>query len=703
MALLTNAQTQQTVKFDKCLTPLMEKEELKNNPDYAKNQEALELYTKEYIKRMDLMKTAGAANKTATAPLIIPVVFHIIHNWGAENISDAQCQDQIAVLNADYRRLNADTTNTPGPFQSIGADVGVEFRLAQLDPNGNCTNGIERIVSSATANARNNVKSLSYWPSNKYLNIWVVNSIENSAGSPGSVIGFAQFPGGAATTDGVVLHYGFVGTIGTAAGNNSAGRTATHEVGHWLNLRHIWGDDGGSCSGTDLVNDTPNQADMTFGGCPSFPKTDACTPNGNGILYSDYMDYTDGDCQNIFTVGQSTRMNAALSSTISGRNNLYTAANLIATGTDGTPPVTCAPIPSIIKEVQRVCAGSSIDFIEDTYNGPVTSRLWSFPGGTPATSTTANTTVTYNTPGKYDVTLTVSNSAGSNSKTYTNYVSVYPAAATTNAPFSEGFETITFPGTDYEIDNFNNDNTWTQTSLAAASGTKSVYIPNFIGNSYSDEFVTPSYNTLGVTGVSLSFKLAFAKKNNTNTCLDVLQVDYSTNCGLYWTNCYKKSASNTALPLYTTTSVYPSSAFIPIASQWRLETKLLPSLANKSNIRFKFTFTSGTGNYGNNIYIDDINLNGTVGIDETFGEQIEMMLSPNPTNNTSNLSFYTTQTNDVQIRILDIVGKECNTLQLGKLAPGEHKFEVGKNLSSGIYFVELIANGNKAVRKLIVE
>ena len=175
------------------------------------------------------------------AARIIPVVFHIIHEGGSENIPASWIRNQIDSLNKDYRRLNADTINTPSPFKQLSADCNVEFRLAQLDPNGNCTDGIVRVFSQETNLGNDDSKALSYWPSNKYLNIWVVKFIDSQGGA-GTILGYAQFPGfGPAATDGVMLRSDVVGCIGPDPFNYK-GRTLTHEVGHWLGLRHIWGD-----------------------------------------------------------------------------------------------------------------------------------------------------------------------------------------------------------------------------------------------------------------------------------------------------------------------------------------------------------------------------------------------------------------------------------------------------------------------------
>lgn len=693
------AQDNKHAKIIPCITTEMTEELMKQDPQYKINQDELERFTEQYELQQ---RNNSSANKTSSVVRIIPVVFHVIHAGGNENISDAQLLSQIDVLNADFRRLNADTTDTPGPFKPLGADCQIEFRMAQLDPNGNCTDGIVRVFSPLTYNARNNVKALSYWPSNKYLNIWIVKTIENSNGGPGNVIGFAQFPGtGTAATDGVVFASDWTGNIGTAVANGGEGRTATHEVGHWLNLRHIWGDDAGACTGSDMVSDTPNQADWTLSICPTFPLLDACTGTGNGVLFSNYMDYTNGNCQNIFTTGQSSRMNATLSLATSGRNNLHTTANLIATGTNGTVAVPCAVIPSMVYDTKYICAGGTVSFNEYYYNGVATSRVWTFPGGTPATSTNPNEIVTYNTPGTYDVIYSVSNAVGTNTITYTGFVVVSPSVASINAPYADGFEGI-FPGTDYQIYDADNTYMWEQTTLAAATGTNSIYLNNFAGNQGIDAFITPNYNCTNVSNISLKYKVAYAVKST--TCTDYLKISVSTDCGKSWT--FKNSKSGLTL---ATVSTAVTSAFVPTAAQWRQETiNMSGNATNKANVRFKFEYgvassSAATAVKGNNIYIDDINLTGTVGFNESFAEEAGMELSPNPTQNSSNLTFVTTQTADVQIKVIDVVGKVCQTQLLEKLAPGNHQYQVGNDLNKGVYFVELSSKGKKGVLKLIIQ
>jgi hypothetical protein len=246
--------------------------------------------------------------------ITIPVVFHIVYNNTNENISDLQIQSQIDILNEDFRRTNADASNTPSAFQSLAADTEIEFCLANTDPNGNSTSGITRTQTSQSSFSTNDGVKFSSsggfdaWNTSEYLNFWVCDI-------SGGILGYAQFPGGTANTDGVVCDYAYVGNIGTATSPYNLGRTATHEVGHWLNLRHIWGD---SNCGDDYCNDTPEHSGSNYG-CPNYPSTSSCNGNGsNGDMFMNYMDYTDDNCMNMFTQDQKNRMIASINTSRSG-------------------------------------------------------------------------------------------------------------------------------------------------------------------------------------------------------------------------------------------------------------------------------------------------------------------------------------------------------------------------------------------------
>jgi hypothetical protein len=243
-----------------------------------------------------------------TEPNNIQVVVHVVYNTDDQNISDAQVKSQIAVLNKDYRATNPDRNKTPTVWKGLVADPMVVFNLATKDPSGATTDGITRTQTDKTEFGDDDtVKSdttggKSPWPTNKYLNIWVCKL-------GGGLLGYAQFPGGPAATDGVVILNTAFGTTGTAQAPFNLGRSATHEVGHFFNLRHIWGDTA-DCSGTDFVDDTPNAESPNFGK-PSFPHV-SCSNGPNGDMFMNYMDYVDDDSMFMFTHGQVVRMQATL-------------------------------------------------------------------------------------------------------------------------------------------------------------------------------------------------------------------------------------------------------------------------------------------------------------------------------------------------------------------------------------------------------
>jgi len=265
------------------------------------------------------IKTHPSSKSTKTTIITIPVVVHVVYNNSTENISTAQILSGIDIINKDFRRLNADTSATPSVFAALGADCGIEFCLATTDPNGNSTSGITRTATSQTSFSGGTFNGVSWsddivkytssggidaWNTSQYLNIWVcdVNGFN----------GYAQMPGGPSSSDGVVVDF-------TRFGNFTAGmtsfkiRTASHEIGHWLNLSHIWGNNMALTSncGDDFCNDTPTESAATYG-CGTFPYNafNACNSGANGEMYMNFMDYT--DCRNIFTQDQKTRMIAAI-------------------------------------------------------------------------------------------------------------------------------------------------------------------------------------------------------------------------------------------------------------------------------------------------------------------------------------------------------------------------------------------------------
>ena len=304
--------------------------QLAADPSLAQRMAAINNQAMQYAANQ-----AGQAQRTSTTiSVTIPVVVHVLYSTTAENISDAQIQSQIDVLNEDYHKLNADANKVPTAFAGLAADVGIQFVLAQRTPGGLATTGIERKSSTTTSwGTADKIKStttggLNVWDASKYLNLWV-----GTIG--GGILGYAQFPGGAASTDGVVISPVYFGRTGTVTSPYNLGRTASHEVGHWLNLNHIWGDDSGACTGTDNVADTPNQGAENYGK-PVFPHV-SCSNGPNGDMFMNYMDYVDDNAMFMFSTGQSSRMNA-LFATGGARVGLLTSQGGVAPGS--TPPPT---------------------------------------------------------------------------------------------------------------------------------------------------------------------------------------------------------------------------------------------------------------------------------------------------------------------------------------------------------------------------
>ncbi len=314
-----------------CATVLYNQIQEEQNPQIRIKRELFRKQMEEYIRTHP--RPPGPAKDIVT----IPVVIHVVWNTPEQNISDDKVWSQFFILNDDYRRHNADSVNTPLMFKPVAADCGIEFCLARRTPDSLPTNGIIRKYTTETQfDLDNRVKSdytggSSPWDCNKYLNIWICKLASN-------YLGYSQYPGGTDSTDGVVIDYECYGNVEPLNPSYNKGRTSTHEIGHWMDLYHIWGDDFGSCAGSDYVDDTPNAADANYF-CPNHPHTSAC--NSTGEMFQNYMDYTDDVCMNIFTYGQRDRMLAAI--------NLYRTGLLTSDGCDSVVGIADREIPGLFS------------------------------------------------------------------------------------------------------------------------------------------------------------------------------------------------------------------------------------------------------------------------------------------------------------------------------------------------------------------
>lgn len=263
-------------------------EQLKNDPTLAGRMAAIEEVAERVKKDKSLLRLQ------ADGTVLIPVVVNVLYKTTAQNVSDAQIQSQIDVLNADYNGSNSEyAAGIPALFDTVKAGIGVHFVLKSVVRQSTTKTS----WSTNDAMKKSSQGGINPTTPDSVLNIWVVGAMS------GGVIGYAQFPGGSSATDGVVIAYNCLGNTGAAASPFDLGRTATHEIGHWLNLRHIWGD---ATCGTDYVDDTPLHNAANYG-CPVYPHLSTCT--GTPVeMTMNFMDYTDDACMYMFTRGQKARM-----------------------------------------------------------------------------------------------------------------------------------------------------------------------------------------------------------------------------------------------------------------------------------------------------------------------------------------------------------------------------------------------------------
>ena len=648
---------------------------LKQNPELTKAviecEKELELFTREFI--------SAKAEKDITADTalyVIPVVFHIIHNYGNENIANEQIYSAIDMLNKTFRKQRDDTASIVEVFKPLHADTQIEFRLAKRDPNGNCHSGINRIASSLSETGDHAVKNLVHWNPANYLNVYVV---KNAAG----LAGHAIFPSDADTVpewDGIVLSHNYVGTIGTSDLTRSV--AFAHECGHYLNLQHIWGgnnvpgyyflpcaDPNHDCNIDDGVDDTP----PTIG-------WQSCNLNGASCgsaldNVQNVMDYS--YCNIMFTIGQKDRMQAALNSPIGNRSNLWQPANLIATGVYDAP-VLCGVDFSSSKKV--VCPGGEISFNNESYHVPVDSVLWSFEGGTPASSTEELPEVTYNAEGVYEVGLTVFLNGSSVSETKSNFISVLPDGGVVYPIYTESFELLSsLNGPDWFENSFDEENHWLITDdNVAFDGSQCIMLDNLSSTMETkDELYSPLVDLSNTSEMDITFRYAFAGK--TSEINDELLVQLNKSCGNFWLT---KSTIDSAELVTGSPLIDP---YIPSYDEWRLGLVNIPSSYLVDDFRFRFVFN---GRGGNNVFIDDINIDVAAGVEENSFEKNQLRLFPNPTTGKINRVLPEYAGKIKAVKLFDSKGVEASPLTPLQWERGTGTASIDISLlSKGLYFI----------------
>ncbi|TAG37766.1 MAG: T9SS C-terminal target domain-containing protein, partial [Cytophagia bacterium] len=575
--------------------------------------------------------------------LRIPVVVHVIHEGEAigtgRNISDAQIQSQLTVLNQDFRR----TVNSRGFNNNpVGADTKIEFVLAKRNPSGGATTGINRILRTTIAGSPplppysstqvdTDIKPNTIWDPTRYMNMWVID-----LASP--ILGYAQFPvssgllgvsgdcgAGVANTDGLVMRYQSFGSsdyVSMGGIPYDKGRTTTHEIGHYLGLRHIWGD--ANC-GDDFCADTPTAQTANYG-CPT--NRFSC---GSVDMVQNYMDYTDDACMNIFTVDQKARMRAVL-------YNSSRRATLINSEVLYAPLTLDAGIIGITEPFNQNCSTTIIPkiIIKNFGTSTLTSLTitYAISGGSnvitnwtgslaPNATTTITLTSSTTTNGSKNIAININNPNGGVDELSINNAlnKDFVVGNGLSIPAIETFEGGIFPPTNWRVINNGNDCiSWRKQSVTSGStaGVTDAAMMRcfaYTGSAQTDEFITPVYNLPASTNLQMNFDVAYARYDNTSN--ERLNVLISIDCGVTFSalspTSYNKAGATLSTRANTTTEFQPA-----IIGEWRNETINITNYAG-NNVQFKFI---STNDYGNNIYIDNIEVKET-GAEISFVNSIQ--------------------------------------------------------------------------------
>lgn len=551
---------------------------------------------------------SGSARDTS-ALFTIPVVVHIIHNDGAENISPAQLRNGIDILTRNFRKRNPDTSEIVPFFKPLAADCRINFVLARKDPNGQCHPGYTRVRSEKTLPGDHSVKDVIQWPRDRYLNVYVTRDAAGLAGHALMPFQADSLP----QWDGIVIRYDYYGNIGSS--NDVKSVVLTHEAGHYLNLFHVWGGNNvpgfyylpvgqpGNCNHDDDVADTPNtigwsQCNLTANSCDSLPDN-----------VQNFMDYA--YCARMFTLGQAQRMHDALMAPIAQRNFLSTPQNLQDAGLNEAPQL-CAARLWIPRRV--ACVGQSLSFYDDSYHGAV-SWLWDFGDGN--TSTQQHPTHTYTQSGTYTVSLTVSDGQNTLTHTAPELIRINPSSGLL-LPYVRPFDDL--------VNDFHEEVDGalvaTLTSEAAWSAPYALRLKETLPASRGRIVLTsPPLNLANTQNPAITFRYAFARRDSTNR--DRLVLKISRDCGATWVTRFSATGED-----LETTSGPQTESFTPASTDWRqITVSSLPSIFKTDGFLFRLEYYP---NGGHDLWLDDVWVDEATNIQTKFTDYWPCRIYPNP-------------------------------------------------------------------------
>jgi hypothetical protein len=645
-------------------------------------------------------KARGQNSRILGATIYIPVVFHIVLQNPAL-VSDAQLQAQIDQLNTDFAGLNPDTNRIPAAFKPLFAKTQIQFKLAQRTPDNEPATGIERTVTTRNKFSIDD-PALKYavqgganaWDRDRFLNVWITDLADN-------YLGYSTFPGSPAAEDGIAINYN---SLPGSAGVYNKGRTLVHESGHYFFLFHIWGDEN-FCGADDGIDDTPKQATHTTG-CPvGEVRIDQCTNTAPGIMYQNYMDYTDDACMVMFTNDQVLRMETALSTY---RASLFTTnggdpvvlPNLDAAVKSINSPVALvctpdfAPVITLRNRGTQTITSATITAVIDGGTAAVTQWTGSLPslGEVPVTLNTVTTTT-----GAHVLTVTVTQPNGSMDDNAGNntFTVTYQYQAPVTPPLTESFEQNIFPPAGWSIINPDQSYTWERvTNVGRAPGKASVMMRNFeyMLNGQQDFLRLPLINITNADSAFLTFYVAAAVISNldaANNPFDTLQVLASNDCGISHTSLYKKGGSS----LITRTTPAGVS-YVPAANEWRKDSVNLTPYINKGPVLLSFLNTT---QYENNIYLDDINVY-SVSINPNVKAK-GFLVSPNPTSGKIAVQFFPNPGHLKGINIFNAQGSRIVTRPVNGPGSSTYEFDL-TGYASGVYIVQVVLDNQVLTQKV---